>query len=548
MALSLIDCIKLKIKCLSQQKQGSNNGSKKLMQTQTTNKKSLRSKMLGIKTPFQKSQLNPKTIPKQNHNRSYEETINFDSYFQEIGGGELTTTNKKASKPLNNQITSNRNLHTPVSKTRNLHFTSVSNTNNLNLPHQNINFNTCQSSIRKENKVSNSGNSQDTKEKNSGNSSDKQKLLTNTTNKTQNKKFHYNNSRTENTKKQNNSEIKKSKLNNKTPEIVKKLEPNFNKIKKKENIENANNNSINEDNNNLLNANSMKKTISTQNQNTIASPTIYNDNINNESNSLLHTSISQELISLNFVNESNNLIDDNNMDMDSLDAFTQTKNDFNLLYTNEYIKMIQDDLLKLELELLIEKMFEIVSCYHTQLSNEKIIYGKVSRLYKECSQKFLLLNKQYSKLQHQKEKFQISKQNLHFISGNNIKNSQNLLSVNKEEINMFNLLIKPKKNDTSFLKEIFSTIVTKHKYFILENCDEKEIEFLQKGSYLKTKKKEKSSVEVPMLKGIEYLNERSSLGTDSAIINGSKTMREKDRQTFLKRLTVPKTLNGKKKK
>ena len=54
--------------------------------------------------------------------------------------------------------------------------------------------------IRKENKVSNSGNSQDTKEKNSGNSSDKQKLLTNTTNKTQNKKFHYNNSRTENTK------------------------------------------------------------------------------------------------------------------------------------------------------------------------------------------------------------------------------------------------------------------------------------------------------------------------------------------------------------
>ena len=35
-------------------------------------------------------------------------------------------------------------------------------------------------------------------------------------------------------------------------------------------------------------------------------------------------------------------------------------------------------------------------------------------------------------------------------------------------------LFKPKKNDTSFLKEIFSTIVTKHKYFILEkevkNC------------------------------------------------------------------------------
>ena len=43
------------------------------------------------------------------------------------------------------------------------------------------------------------------------------------------------------------------------------------------------------------------------------------------------------------------------------DTFGQIKNDFNLLYTDEYITMIPDDLLKLELELLIEKMFEIVN-------------------------------------------------------------------------------------------------------------------------------------------------------------------------------------------
>ena len=76
--------------------------------------------------------------------------------------------------------------------------------------------------------------------------------------------------------------------------------------------------------------------------------------------------------------------------------------------------MIPDDLLKLELQLLIEKMFEIVNCYHTQMSNEKIIYNKVNDLYKECSHKFLLLNKQYNLLQHKKEKFQISKQNINF--------------------------------------------------------------------------------------------------------------------------------------
>lgn len=87
----------------------------------------------------------------------------------------------------------------------------------------------------------------------------------------------------------------------------------------------------------------------TVSNNTIASPTT----IDNESNSILHCSISQELIKLTFP-ESNNLLDDDNGDTDT---FEQIKNDFNLLYTDDYITMIPDDLLKLELELLIEKMF-----------------------------------------------------------------------------------------------------------------------------------------------------------------------------------------------
>ena len=169
--------------------------------------------------------------------------------------------------------------------------------------------------------------------------------------------------------------------------------------------------------------------------NTIASPTT----IDNESNSILHSSISQELIKLTFP-ESNNLLDN-----DNTDTFEQIKNDFNLLYTDDYITMIPDDLLKLELELLIEKMFAIVNCYHTQMSNEKIIYNKVNDLYKECLHKFLLLNKQYNLLQHKKEKFQISKQNINFITGNYSKTSNHLLSINKDEIKMFSLLVKKPK-------------------------------------------------------------------------------------------------------
>ena len=198
-------------------------------------------------------------------------------------------------------------------------------------------------------------------------------------------------------------------------------------IKKKEIISDSNI-SIHED---------TKKTKQTA---SIASPTT----IDNESNSIFHSSISQELIKLTFP-ESNNLLDDDMNNLGDTDTFGQIKNDFNLLYTDEYITMIPDDLLKLVLQLLIEKMFEIVNCYHTQMSNEKIIYNKVNDLYKECSHKFLLLNKQYNLLQHKKEKFQISKQNINFITGNYSKTSNHLLSINKDEIKMFSLLMKKAK-------------------------------------------------------------------------------------------------------
>ena len=114
LALSLIDCIKLKVKCNGNA--AKMNNSKKVMQPQFSYKKtSIRNKMLGIKSSLPKQQ-----NVKQSHNRSYEEDINFTNYFKDIG--EITTTNKRNSKVLASSIilNNNRNLHTPVNKTRNL--------------------------------------------------------------------------------------------------------------------------------------------------------------------------------------------------------------------------------------------------------------------------------------------------------------------------------------------------------------------------------------------------------------------------------------------
>ena len=510
LALSLIDCIKLKVKCNGNATKINN--SKKVMQPQFSYKKTcIRNKMLGMKTPLPKQQ-----SIKQSHNRSYEEDINFTNYFKDIGVGDITTTNKRNSKILTSSIilNNNRNLHTPVNKTRNLHFTSINTQKNNN------NFNTCVTS-RKVNQAS----SQEKRDKTPTNARKNNKIVTSKNN---SKKLKQCNTSTNNghtkthSMKSNDNEQKPSK------EIVKKLDTNFIKSKKKEDSSS--------DKKMIIEG---EKTVQREshNSNTIASPTLENDN-NTESNSLLHSTISQELIKLNLPNESNNLLDENTngYDFDSTDTFGQLKNDFNLLYTEEYIKMIPDDLLRLELELLIEKMFEIVNCYHSQMSNEKIVYSKVSELYKECSQKYLLLSKKYSMLQHQREKFQISKQNLNFLNGNYIKSVQNVFSINKDEINMFNQLVKPKRDHT-MLKEVFGVILMNNKKFIKDNIGEKEVRYLEQHAIQKQKKNFNSLLDVPPIKGISNLNESTNYTITSEGL-GSRSQREKERK--IKKTTIKK--------
>lgn len=52
------------------------------------------------------------------------------------------------------------------------------------------------------------------------------------------------------------------------------------------------------------------------------------------------------------------------------DDYSRIKEDFILLYNDDYVNNIQDDLLKLEIELFVEKMTELISCYHIQLEEK----------------------------------------------------------------------------------------------------------------------------------------------------------------------------------
>ena len=158
----------------------------------------------------------------------------------------------------------------------------------------------------------------------------------------------------------------------------------------------------------------------------------------------------------NNFNELNN--DEENEELE-MDEYTKLKEDFNLLYNDEYIKQITEDLLKLEVELFFEKMSELFSAYHLQM-DEKILENQIiKRDYEKNIANYLLYVKLNNKLQFQKAQ-QTKKYNLK-EKGINI-NNQNLenVNLNKNELNIFKIIFAD-EDDFKKLKKIVSIILKK---------------------------------------------------------------------------------------
>ena len=113
------------------------------------------------------------------------------------------------------------------------------------------------------------------------------------------------------------------------------------------------------------------------------------------------------------------------------EEYFRLKGDFDLLYNEQYVNNIKNDLLKLEFELLFEKLIEMMVVYHTELTINKNI-TKDAILYENRS-----IIRQY--------------------------NNKNL-SLNKDEFNIFNKIISTKNiNINKNLKEILNIIVNNNK-------------------------------------------------------------------------------------
>ena len=187
-----------------------------------------------------------------------------------------------------------------------------------------------------------------------------------------------------------------------------------------------------------------------------------NKNINNNINNINKNDLYNE-------KENEFLLENNN--------YIKLKEDFNLLYNLDYISKINEDLLKLELELFIEKMSDLFSEYHNQM-DEMILEKRINNQeYKIYFNKYLLFNKLKDKLENIKKKYNKDKNIIINIREQNDKN----VETNFNEFDIFKIIFpdfigKSNEDKKKQLKNILSIILKnkENKELIKEKYDKYE--------------------------------------------------------------------------
>ena len=168
----------------------------------------------------------------------------------------------------------------------------------------------------------------------------------------------------------------------------------------------------------------------------------------------------------NLDEENNNLVD-LNIDEYLLDSsFENNKNDFNLLYSDNYHKNVKNDMLTMEMQLLCEKILELQKSYHNKEKMLYMDYFNEKRKLKLIHENKILLKKKIINLLNLKEKKNM-KENNSVCIGFNIKKNiyKTSYKINKNEINLLNRMfplkeiMNEKGNKKIILKQIFKNVV-----------------------------------------------------------------------------------------
>ena len=262
-----------------------------------------------------------------------------------------------------------------------------------------------------------------------------------------------------------------------------------NKEKKKHNksntnniIQNINNSNKNQSSKKTKKENSSKNIIHKKEEETNEDSTNNLENTNNRSTNLVNQ-ISNEIQEIPHIIKENfkyiqNEKDNEDINNFYLDNFSKKLEDFRLLYNNDYIKTIKQEDFLLEIELYIEKLVELISEYHLQIEEKEIEYQLIKNVFFKNIHLLSEQNKLTKKLQLIKDNYNIKEANNKYFNNHHSNNKMNNLKANKGEISIFNYIIysqkiKDEKENKEKLKKILKNILNKPKYKNIINQNKK---------------------------------------------------------------------------
>ena len=198
---------------------------------------------------------------------------------------------------------------------------------------------------------------------------------------------------------------------------------------------------------------------------------------------LINLSKSNEI--KNNTNYLSNIINiNNNIDENLINSsFENNKNDFKIMYVENYSDTVPDDMLILEIKLILEKILELQKSYHKEIDNILIHYFNNKKEYKNIINKYDVMQKKIILLQKISEK-KNREENQNCFDIYNKSNFQEINNINKNEISIWKLMMNLEENENQLkekkiqLKEIFKKCVFE-KYYKIKNMNDIEKKIIE---------------------------------------------------------------------
>ena len=499
-ALSLLDCIKLKINCKIISGNVSENNYVNIVKK---NKEKLRQKLNAIKK-FNDDENIDSSIELFNTEGNMRSNRSYEKEEKSQGLSISTIINKNKEKKIginleNNNKLNNKKMTKATEKLNQISLTIPSTSKNLDR----IGNNKKKSDLEKASLFTEI------------NSKTKNKTVKRSYENINNlnlnsKKQCKNSNSTKNMKKRKSSGAQKLNLeesynkkeNGKNEKMDKNIKKDKKKIRKKKSFDKANRISRNVEDNKLMKSSDIteKELNSISKEKIKENNKLYNllteNNENNEKEVIISHDV--EEIQDDDVNAQSSFNGFNMEDIET-DIFSKQLEDFQLLYNDEYIKTINNDYIKLEIELFIEKIIELTSFYNNKIEEKNLEYQILKNKYLNNISKFIEIQKLVDKLRIIKTKLNLKKYKLKEIEVSYLNNSINNLITNKQEVKIFNnnLIEEIQKKNTEkkvALKKIIEKLVENGKNKSELNKNERFKIWLKNNDKAKElmKKKEKS--------------------------------------------------------